>query len=188
MPWEGFYNARDLGGLPLRGGGSTPSGVFYRSATVDFVTARGWQQAYDAGVRTVIDLRNDDEVSTEATAPAHMVRRRVPLDGIEDFEFWEPFLASGLHGTPLYYEKFLREKSDRVAAAMTALAESDGGVVFHCGGGRDRTGLITLLLLDLAGVDRGAILDDYAQDDDALYARGAKPWPPRRPRPGGGAC
>jgi protein tyrosine phosphatase (PTP) superfamily phosphohydrolase (DUF442 family) len=142
---------------------------------VDFVTARGWQQAYDAGVRTVIDLRNDDEVSTQATAPAHMVRRRVPLDGIEDFEFWEPFLASGLHGTPLYYEKFLREKSDRVAAAMTALAESDGGVVFHCGGGRDRTGLITLLLLDLAGVDRGAILDDYAQDDDALYARGAKP-------------
>ena len=130
VPWEGFYNARDLGGLPLRGGGSTRSGVFYHSATVGFVTARGWQQAYDAGVRTVIDLRNDDEVSTEATAPAHMVRRRVPLDGIEDFEFWEPFLASGLHGTPLYYEKFLREKSDRVAAAMTALADSDGGVVF----------------------------------------------------------
>lgn len=171
MRWEGFYNARDLGGLPLRDGRSTRSGAFYRSATVDFVTESGWREAYEAGVRTVIDLRNDDEVDAKAEAPNGMVHRRVPLDGIEDTAFWEPFLDNGLHGTPLYYEEFLKRKSDRVAAAVIALAESDGGVVFHCGGGRDRTGLISLLLLGLAGVAPEAIVDDYAMDDDALYAR-----------------
>jgi hypothetical protein len=56
---------------------------------------------------------------------------------------------------------------------MSALAESDGGVVFHCGGGRDRTGLITLLLLGLAGVDPEAIVADYSMDDDTLYAHRA---------------
>ena len=174
MSWEGFHNARDLGGLSLRDGGSTRMGVFYRSATVDFVTENGWRQAYEAGVRTVIDLRNDDEVDADTAAPIGISRRRVPLDGIEDTEFWEPYLATGLHGTPLYYEEFLKRKSDRVKAAMSALAESEGGVVFHCGGGRDRTGLITLLLLGLAGVDVEEILDDYAVDDDALYARNAR--------------
>jgi hypothetical protein len=66
MSWEGFANTRDLGGLPRRRGGTTRYGAAYRSATVDFVTARGWQQAYDAGVRTVIDLRNADEVDSAA--------------------------------------------------------------------------------------------------------------------------
>jgi protein-tyrosine phosphatase len=173
VQWEGFHNARDLGGLPLRDGRSSRPGAFYRSATVDFVTERGWREAYDAGVRTVIDLRNDDEVDSNAAPPTGIARRRVPLDGIEDIAFWEPFLTSGLHGTPLYYDEFLKRKSDRVAAVITALARSDGGVVFHCGGGRDRTGLISLMLLDLAGVDHEAILDDYSMDDDDLYARAA---------------
>lgn len=168
MAWEGFPNARDLGGLPLRHGGSTRFGAFYRAATVDFVTARGWDQAYDAGVRTVIDLRNDDEVGAETCTPTGIVRRREPLDGIDDADYWGPLLASGLHGTPLYYEGFLRRKSDRVAAVMTLLARSEGGVICHCGGGRDRTGLITLLLLGVAGVDVQAIVDDYMLVDDSL--------------------
>jgi hypothetical protein len=171
--WEGFYNARDLGGLPTVGGGVTRFGAFYRSATVEYVTRRGWRQAYDAGVRTVLDLRNDDEVGA-AVAPPGVTRVREPLDGIEDTVFWEPFLASGLHGTPLYYEPFLRHKSARVAAVMSALARADGAVVFHCGGGHDRTGLITLLLLLLAGVDATVIAEDYLLDDEALHVRSGR--------------
>jgi hypothetical protein len=146
----------------------------YRSALVDFVTPRGWQQAYDAGVRTVVDLRNDDEVDALSPDPAGILRLRSPLDGIEDTEFWEPFRATGLHGTPLYYEEFLRRKSDRVAGAMTAIARAEGGVIFHCGGGRDRTGLITLLLLGMAGVEVAAVCDDYSLVDEELFVVGAR--------------
>lgn len=172
--WEGFVNTRDLGGLPTRDGGTTRWGALYRSAMLDFVTPRGWRQAYDAGVRTVVDLRNDDEVDASLPDPAGIVRRRTPLDGIEDSAFWEPFLVTGLHGTPLYYDEFLRRKSDRVAAAMTAIARAEGGVVFHCGGGRDRTGLITLMLLGLAGVEVEAICDDYLLVDENLFVLGAR--------------
>jgi hypothetical protein len=59
--WEGFYNARDLGGLPTISGAATRYGVLIRSADPRFVTAVGWQSAVDAGFRTVLDLRNDDE-------------------------------------------------------------------------------------------------------------------------------
>src|SRR5258708_28802036 len=59
--WEGFYNARDLGGRPTISGAATRYGVLIRSADLRFVTAVGWQSAVDAGFRTVLDLRNDDE-------------------------------------------------------------------------------------------------------------------------------
>lgn len=164
MAWDGFHNARDLGGLPTRAGGRTRPGAFYRSATLRFVTPAGWAQARRAGVRSVVDLRNDDEVAAEAglADPAGITRVRVPLDGVEDTELWRGLRTEGLDGTPLYYPPFLRRRPDRVAAVVTALARTPPvGVVFHCSAGRDRTGLVTLLLLALADVEPTAIAADY---------------------------
>ena len=62
LPWEGFANARDLGGLPARDGRVTRSGAYIRWGDLRFVTDAGRRMACDAGVRTIIDLRNDDEI------------------------------------------------------------------------------------------------------------------------------
>jgi protein-tyrosine phosphatase len=71
--------------------------------------------------------------------------------------------------TPLYYRPFLEQKVDRCVAAVRAVAQaSPGGVVIHCGIGRDRTGLVALLLLALAGVTSAAIADDYALSGERL--------------------
>lgn len=187
--WEGFCNARDLGGLPTRDGRRTRRGALIRSADLRFVTAAGWRAAYDAGVRTVIDLRNDDEVqptdrpgltalggsaqfSPEPSGPfvpAGMTRVQVPLDGVEDTEFWRYLNDNLLNGTPLYYRPFLDWKPDRCAAAVTAVARAQpGGIVFHCGAGRDRTGLLALLLLSLVGVEPEHIAADYELSTAAL--------------------
>jgi protein-tyrosine phosphatase len=169
VTWDGFHNARDLGGLPTRSGRRTRSGMFYRSATLQLVTPEGWQQAHHAGVRTVIDLRNDDEVEAEPTEPMGISRVRVPLDGVEDTELWRWLRDEGLHGTPLYYRPFLTRRPDRVAAVVTALARTaPGGVLFHCSSGRDRTGLVTLLLLALADVEPESIADDYTLSVEPL--------------------
>jgi protein-tyrosine phosphatase len=159
--WEGFYNARDLGGLPTVTGSRTRHGRLIRSADVRFVTAAGWQAARDAGIRVVIDLRNPDE-ATATARPADVQTVLIPLDDIEDLDLWRRLNSEGLNGTPLYYRPFLDAKPERVAAVLTAIARvADGGVIFHCGAGRDRTGLISLLLLSLAGVTPGAIAADY---------------------------
>lgn len=190
VTWEGFFNTRDLGGLPTKSGDTTGYGAFYRAADLRFVTETGWAQARESGVRTVIDLRNADEIrpaETPSTAqagsahfaaspegpttPASFDRLEVPLDDIEDIEFWQHVNRQRLNGTPLYYPVFLRRKAERCAAVVKAMARSDpGGVLFHCGGGRDRTGLIALLLLALADVEPRAIAADYAMSAEALKA------------------
>ena len=58
---EGLVNARDLGGLKRKDGSATPFGVFYRSESVDLILGDGWQQLYDAGIRTIVDLRQHSE-------------------------------------------------------------------------------------------------------------------------------
>jgi protein-tyrosine phosphatase len=61
-PWEGFFNTRDLGGLPTRTGRTTRFGAFIRAADLRFVPETGWHAAREAGVRTIVDLRNGDEI------------------------------------------------------------------------------------------------------------------------------
>lgn len=163
--WPGFHNARDLGGLPTASGRVTRFGALIRSGDLRFVTPAGWQAAQAAGFRTIIDLRDDDEVrpGPPLLRAAGLDRIEVPLDDIQDVCFWRRLNEEGLNGTPLYYRPFLAAKPGRCAAALAAIARArPGGVIFHCTAGRDRTGLIALLLLALAGVRPSAIADDYA--------------------------
>ncbi|MGV9365196.1 tyrosine-protein phosphatase [Amycolatopsis sp. NPDC003731] len=190
VAWPGFHNTRDLGGLPTTSGRTTRFGAFFRAADLRFVTGEGWAQARAAGVRTVVDLRNADEIrpATDArtalagsaqftpdtagpVTPAGIARLEVPLDDVDDLALWQHINGAGLNGSPLYYPVFLREKAGRCAAVVKAMAHADpGGVLFHCGMGRDRTGLVTLLLLALADVEPRAIAADYALSAEATAA------------------
>jgi protein-tyrosine phosphatase len=93
--------------------------------------------------------------------PAGIQTRLLSLDDVEDLDLWRSLNGEGLNGTPLYYRPFLDAKPERIAAVLTAIARMPGGVIFHCGAGRDRTGLISLLLLVLADVMPEAIVADY---------------------------
>ncbi|MCW2756875.1 MAG: tyrosine protein phosphatase [Nocardioidaceae bacterium] len=160
---DGLFNIRDLGGLPRRGGGVTPSGVFARSEMLERVTPAGWRALHEYGVRTVVDLRRADEVAADPVAhPDWLTVLDVDVDDLADEAFWAPYLD--LIGTAVYYLPHLREKPDRTGAALAAIASAPpGGVLFHCGGGRDRTGMVAMLLLLLAGVEEEQIVADYLE-------------------------
>src|SRR3546814_793558 len=88
-PVEGLTNVRDLGGLRRTGGGRTPHGVFWRSENLDRVTARGWDQLHTAGIRTVIDLRQQAERErTPYSAPSWLSLVHVDHDGLANRGFW----------------------------------------------------------------------------------------------------
>jgi protein-tyrosine phosphatase len=75
----------------------------------------------------------------------------------------------GWMGRPLYFRPFLEAKAERCAAAVAAVAEArPGGVLVHCGIGRDRTGLVALALLALGGVAPADIADDHELSDPRL--------------------
>lgn len=170
LDWVGIYNARDLGGLPVVGGGETARGAIVRSDSLQNLEARGWEEAWDYGVRTVIDLRNEGEIGPDvAPRPASIRTVNIPLDVTEARDFWEVWGNGPQFATPLYYGPHLDRFPDRSAAVIRAIATAPpGGVVFHCQGGRDRAGQISLLVLALAGVAPEAIAADYALSDERL--------------------
>ena len=175
LDWEGLYNVRDLGGHPLVGGGETRFGVYVRADNVDRLTVSGWQALVDYGVRTVVDLRFAGE--REVDPPAHLpiLSLHHPLLPDYDHPDWNELDAIALSAEPpestrLVYLEWLERYRQRFGEALTAIASADGDacVLFHCMGGKDRTGLIAALVLSVAGVDREAIVSDYALSGDNL--------------------
>jgi hypothetical protein len=118
----------------------------------------------------VIDLRNDDEIGADlSTRPAGLTTVHLPLDGVEDTEFWKDWHGRPEFGTPIYYRPFLDHFPERTAAVLAAIARAEpGGIAVHCGIGRDRTGLIAILLLALAGANPDEIAADYALSEDRV--------------------
>jgi protein-tyrosine phosphatase len=163
LDWDGCFNVRDLGGLPAAGARRTAWGAVVRADSLSELTAAGWQALLDHGVRTVVDLRNDDERGDDkAPRPAGIETVHAPLDGSSDRAFWDPVEQRLEFGTPLYYRAHLMRKPDLSAAAVAAVARArPGGVAFHCVGGRDRSGQLAMLLLALAGVPPREIGADY---------------------------
>ena len=162
---EGLHNVRDLGGRPRKDGGTTPSGVFVRSERPDRVREAGWSALQAHGVRTVVDLRQPAErASDRAAIPEGIADLHIDHDGLEHADFWAGYWDDHLVGTPLYYLPHLQALPERTVAVLSAIATApEGAVLFHCAGGRDRTGLIAAILLTLADVEEDAIVADYLE-------------------------
>jgi protein-tyrosine phosphatase len=163
LQWDGCANVRDLGGIGTRGG-RIHRGAIVRGDALDRLSAAGWAALEAHGVRTVIDLRNADELGDDvAPRPPELTTLHLPLDGVEDTEFWKHWHGRPEFGTPIYYRPFLDHFPERTAAVVRAIARAEpGGVAVYCGIGRDRTGLIAILLLALAGAEPDQIAADYA--------------------------
>jgi protein tyrosine/serine phosphatase len=173
LDWEGCFNVRDLGGLHTTDGRETLWGRVVRADALDGLTDAGWAALSAHGVRTVIDLRNDDERGGDvAPRPASVTTVQLPLDGSDDREFWNVWASGPEFGTPLYYRPHLERFPERSAAVISAIARAEpGGVAFHCGGGRDRAGQVSMLVLALAGVAPEEIAADYSLSAERLPAR-----------------
>ncbi len=89
----------------------------------------------------------------------------IAIDSLaEDEEFWRAWATGPQFATPLYYAPFLERFPHRMEQVLDAIEQAEpGGVLFHCVGGRDRTGLVAIVLLAIAGVHPDAIADDYVR-------------------------
>lgn len=177
LTWDGLLNVRDLGGHPTDDGGETRYGSVVRADSLHQLTEDGWQSVVDYGIRTVVDLRMDAEREADppAGAPVELLHVSLFDDDKAVFEEIEAAAAAApdvASATREVYLLFLEHFKANVAAAIRAVANApEGGVVVHCMGGKDRTGLVTALLLQLAGVDHEQIAADYALSEERLRPR-----------------
>jgi protein-tyrosine phosphatase len=170
LQWEGCLNVRDLGGVPTEDGGETSYGVVVRSDNVHRL--RDLRTLERHGIARVVDLRFDEEVAYDPHREAPVETVHVPL------MTFDPANRARLEERAITlepaeylewsYVHFLEEFRANFGLAMRAIAQAKGAVCVHCMGGRDRTGLVTALLLRLAGVSVEDAAEDYWLSEEPL--------------------
>lgn len=188
VPMTGGHNFRDIGGYPTRDGRMTAWCLVYRSGTMAELDDGDRALIEGLGLRAICDFRSSRERE----------RRPSLLPPEADFEIWShdydhsnadlvnTLAAPG--ATPdaarrlmiNLYRDIAYEQAPGYRALFERLASGSLPILFHCAAGKDRTGAAAALLLDMLGVPRETIFEDYALTD-RFFDRGCElvrndPW------------
>lgn len=171
LNFDGMVNARDLGGLVLAdGSGVIDCGRLVRSASPQLLSERGAQQLYSYGVRTVVDLRTRGEQEREGYGPlgryyddGTITHLDAPLLSESSWAHDPVGTAAGLDDPARHYISYLADTDtlNLIATSVSETAARGEATLLHCAFGKDRTGVVSALLLDTAGACHDAIIDDY---------------------------
>ena len=165
---EGAFNVRDLGGLSTDDGRSLTPGLVYRGDALRSLTPEDRRVIIeDLGIGTVIDLRTIEEAGGDGLEDARI------FPGLTVFNFSivpegrigrEPFPSNEPEKLAVRYVENLEEGLGAIRDALveiSARAQRGEPVLFHCQAGRDRTGLLSALLLKMVGVADEDVIADY---------------------------
>jgi protein-tyrosine phosphatase len=192
---EGAENVRDLGGLPTTDGRVVQPHRLIRSDSLQALTDDDVRFLVDdLRVRSVADLRTGVEVTSEGPGPmtreTEVEVRHLSLfpeagdntDAVAAEEADAPVVLpwqnrerpasedDRRHGASGVYLGYLDDRGDSIIDALRLIAGSDGATVVHCAAGKDRTGVVIAFALAEVGVERQAIVDDYALSGERIDA------------------
>ncbi len=167
VPLDGAFNFRDLGGYRGAGGGVTRWGTLFRSDTLHELSTADVATLGSMGLATIIDLRTPRELEQTGRGPLgpeSIAFRHLPVitgtegGGAEG----EAVAAPEVDDLTERYLWYLEVGGQALAEALTILGEAASyPLVFHCAAGKDRTGVLAALVLDLCGVAPEDIVADY---------------------------
>ena len=172
MGWDGAVNAWHVAG-----------GV-YRMGRREWLTETGWQQAYDDGVRTVVDLRHPREALRRDTDPAVADRA---WSGVNDVVLPPPKSPAIRGSLPCAARTSTIPPitctmsgciPQKLVGVFRAVAAATGAVVIHCAAGRDRSGMVAAMIQDLAGHSDQLIADGYSKAARGINERYRTHGPP----------
>ena len=171
----GGCNFRDIGGYLTRSGGTVRRGVLYRSGVLTYLTKADHAALAPIGIRTIVDLRRDDEIAAEPTTwpgPVSNVSWQMDeaIAASQRGAPWE-HSASGAEARAWMIRSYATMK-DWLVRPLRGLFDVvlRGGTpaLFHCAAGKDRTGFCAAMVLGLVGVAEDDILADYTLTNSAV--------------------
>jgi protein tyrosine/serine phosphatase len=148
-------NTRDLGGHPAAGGRVTVPDRIWRSDRQECPDPEDIALLRSKGITTIIDMRTEEDNITKPN-------RFQSLDG---FTFLNYPIKEGdsipesVEAVPGSYMNIAC--SENMPRILKAIADADAGVMYNCAAGKDRTGVVTAILLMLCGVSDEEITADY---------------------------
>lgn len=149
------YNTRELGGFKTADGSITKNNVYWRSDVPSSPQADDIRKLLSAHITTIIDMRTE----------AERVKAPNTLSELSEFEYHHFPIIEGsgvperLEAVPLSYMTIAT--AENMPKVMKVIAEAEQGVLFHCTAGKDRTGVVSAIILMICGADRDAIVRDY---------------------------
>lgn len=153
-------NIRDLGGYPTLDGKITNYKVFVRSSIPYILHKDEFEFLINYGIKKYVDLRTKTYEKPEVLniySDVKYVNLPVILREGSDLDFEDTAFNWGD-----IYIHTLEKKTNWIKTVIDELSKDDGTSLFHCTCGKDRTGIISMLLLLIAGVRQEDIIADYS--------------------------
>ncbi len=184
IEFQKVLNFRDLGGIRTQDGKQIKWGKIYRSGKLHKLRPEEFESLKDMDIATVIDLRTDGEVEEDPDRipPNEGIQWvHVPISGVTDEDLHKtkkdikkqtPEVFDGEGKMQTVMTRFVEQGTPDFARIFDLLLErGENGVVYHCTAGKDRTGLLTALILAALGVDDETIRQDYLLSNYYRYDR-----------------
>lgn len=188
---QGISNFRDIGGWRINSPRSydiekylyvKPNTIF-RCATMDNISRdSGLEKLRDLGINTIFDFRTKSEAKrcikdeellkfglSRIHCPFDLEEKRDPKDILGSFTN----LLTSWYTYTSVYENMLVNNTDvykKIFEYIRDEVPKGKKFVFHCSAGKDRTGIVCMLILLFMGVDKNIIAREYS-----LTAVGLKP-------------
>ena len=174
---QGALNFRDIGGYKTRDGKEVKWGKVYRSADVSKLTDSDLDTLEERNIHTVVDFRG---VKESNAAPDHLLpgtdymlcpAGSDSLPNMKDMatRMQQDSFLVGFYTSTQYFGSRYKPLFQK----LLSLPE-DEAIMYHCTGGRDRTGMATALFLYALGVPRQTIEADFVASNIYLQPMNSK--------------
>lgn len=194
---DGTLNVRDVGGIMLSDGRTVKRGILYRADQLSEVTDQGLAKMSDLNMAHFFDFRllsererQPSRVPDQATitnvsvgdlGPVEAMIDKIPamLTGkipMEPATWWDDNYLDMLERAQGMFATLVRSLT--APSLYPQLLGRNASAVYHCTGGKDRTGLATALMLQVVGVDEAAIVDDFLSTNIQRTTRRLPNWLP----------
>lgn len=162
---ETTMNTRDLGGYLCSDGRVTKKEVILRSDKQNYPSCKDVDYLLNHKITTIIDMRSEEDISESPSGFSN-------LDG---FEYHNIPIIEGsnipdsVEEVPYSYMKIA--ESPNIGKVFKAISEAPLGVMINCSAGKDRTGVVSAVLLLLCGVKTEDIISDYMKTKENIKKR-----------------
>ncbi|WP_374463825.1 tyrosine-protein phosphatase [Chryseobacterium sp.] len=164
-------NFRTVGNIKNTEGRTLKEGKFYRSAHLHKLKKKSFDRFDELGIREIIDLRNSKEIAQKPDQiPAENTYKKYSAfedEGDQLAQAKKLVLKGKVNASDAdkrmigFYREYVTESPETIRTIITEVLESKDPVLYHCTAGKDRTGIITALILTILKFDKETIYNDY---------------------------